>query len=556
MLERLGAGWERPSEPPLPERRERVGRAELAWLPGRLKFDAQTPVRTLMLVRLGAARTFARGQKAGVLKTTTGGSDWRKLPGLNLRQRVIVKAHVSKHAGARPGSTLAVQVAYLGRSGTAENGREAGVFFGAEAEGLDAGALTRAWADDRHHFRFIISPEHGDRLADLQDYTRDLMRRVTADLKEPGLEWIAVNHYDTDQPHSHVLIRGRRADGRDLVIPGRYIGYGFRSRAQEVAQERLGELTREEAECSVWRDVTADRATALDRALVKLSVDGLTPYAGELSRTDAYGAVLRGRLAHLEALGMAERVRGGARLDADLIGRLNRLGMERDVIRTLHQRMFHTQTTVRELGGEPAAGRVVASGWLDELHSAAFVVVSGAGSDEVFASIGAVQPPKLGVHVRLEPRGVRQARAVDLSRLDHLDVESERLLTADRELMHRARERAAGRMTPLFDAAAEQALAERGRVLVARGLAQAHPDGVAITRDGYLALRDADIRLAIKEQLGREAALLVHGLRSDGRKIGVIHTASGAYDVQSRTIGYAVGRQGERALSRGAELGL
>jgi len=77
---------------------------------------------------------------------------------------------------------------------------------------------------------------HGDRIADLKNYTREVMRRVAEDLGQPELPWIGTCHFDTDQPHAHVLVRGKRASGKDLVIPRDYIGYGFRARAQEVAR--------------------------------------------------------------------------------------------------------------------------------------------------------------------------------------------------------------------------------------------------------------------------------------------------------------------------------
>jgi type IV secretory pathway VirD2 relaxase len=32
------------------------------------------------------------------------------------------------------------------------------------------------------------------------------------------LDWMAVDHYNTDNPHLHLLIRGKADDGRDLVI--------------------------------------------------------------------------------------------------------------------------------------------------------------------------------------------------------------------------------------------------------------------------------------------------------------------------------------------------
>src|SRR5690606_5809945 len=116
----------------------------------------------------------------------------------------------------------------------------------------------------------------GDRIDDLQGYVREVMGRVSADLGEPDLTWIATCHYDTDQPHAHVLVRGRRGDGRDLVIPRDYIGYGFRARAQEAAQERLGDLSRVEAEKRIWKETQADRFTGFDRRLLAVvEADGL-----------------------------------------------------------------------------------------------------------------------------------------------------------------------------------------------------------------------------------------------------------------------------------------
>jgi hypothetical protein len=49
--------------------------------------------------------------------------------------------------------------------------------------------------------------------------------------------------------------------GRDLVIPRDYVGHGFRARAQEGAQELLGDLSRGDAEQRIWRETQADRFT-------------------------------------------------------------------------------------------------------------------------------------------------------------------------------------------------------------------------------------------------------------------------------------------------------
>ena len=196
-------------------------------LPVRLKSDQG--VRPALLKRLAASRNFALGDRSGVLSAAQrrSGHGFR----LDVRQRVVVKALVSRHVG-RGGSrsaALAAHVAYLGRRGAGQEG-ERPDFFDRDGA-VDPRVSTAGWSWDRHHFRFIISPEHGDRTRDLPSYVRDVMGRVGDDLGEGKLSWIAVCHFDTAKPHAHVLLRGRRADGRDLVLPRDYIAYGLRARA-------------------------------------------------------------------------------------------------------------------------------------------------------------------------------------------------------------------------------------------------------------------------------------------------------------------------------------
>jgi hypothetical protein len=47
------------------------------------------------------------------------------------------------------------------------------------------------------------------------------------------LDSIAVDHHNTDNPHVHLLIRGKAEDGRDLVISRDYTSRGIRARAQD-----------------------------------------------------------------------------------------------------------------------------------------------------------------------------------------------------------------------------------------------------------------------------------------------------------------------------------
>ncbi len=362
---------------------DRAGRARL---PTSLRTD-RTPVRTVLLQGLAASRLFALGDRAGVLRSAQkrSGRAFR----LDVRQRVIVKALVSKHAGngAVRGQALAKHIAYLGRTGAGVEGARADFFDRAEDQ-VDAAAATAAWGSDRHHFRFIISPEHGDRITDLRAYTREVMRRVADDLGQPELEWIGTCHFDTDQPHGHVLIRGRRASGKNLVIPRDYIAYGFRARAQEVAHERLGDLSRVEAERRIWRETEADRFTGFDRRLLQ-AADQERMVDDGVGRSDAWSALTRGRLRHLERLGLAVRVGRRYQLDEELETKLRALQIRKDIIRTLNERRLQGAREVRELRSDRVRGRVVRAGSHDELGTAPYIVVRDSEGVEHYARLGA-----------------------------------------------------------------------------------------------------------------------------------------------------------------------
>jgi type IV secretory pathway VirD2 relaxase len=364
-----------------------------------------------MMKRLASSRMFALGDRTGVLRAAQNRSG--RAFRLDVRQRVIVKALVSRHAGtgAERGGALIAHIVYLGRPGAGVDGARPD-FFDRDGEGLDARATAQDWSDDRHHFRFIVSPEHGDRIDDLKAYVREVMRRVSADLGEPGLTWMATCHYDTDKPHAHVLVRGRRADGRDLVIPRDYMGYGFRARAQEVAQERLGDLCRLDAERRVWRETTADRFTAFDRRLLAAAdLKGLVDDG--VGGSDSWNALSRGRLRHLEGLGLATRQGRRYRLDDEMELKLRTLQLRRDVTRTLNQRRLEAGHDVRPLGRSVVRGKVAKTGFHDEAGAAPYVIVRDSAGTEHYGRLrtGAARPD-VGKTIVLAPSANGMAQVV------------------------------------------------------------------------------------------------------------------------------------------------
>lgn len=522
-------------------------------LPNRLNTESRRDARTVLLKGLTTTARMTRGMKSGAA-----GRAGRALPA-SLKQRVIVKALVSKHgATAAAKGALKAHVSYLQRDGAGEDGAKAQAFT-AHEEAIDARAHVAGWADDRHHFRFIISPEHGDQISDMRGYVREVMARAGADLGEAKLDWLAVVHANTDQPHAHVMVRGRRDNGRDLVIPRAYISYGLRGRAQEVAQERLGEVSRDAGEKRLAREAQADRFTALDRELEGFADGrGFIGRRGDLARGDAYGCLMRRRLAHLERLRLAERATGGWRMADRWQARLRAVEAERDVIGQIHARRREGVRDIRPLEARDVAGQVVASGRHDELGQRPFAIVSDATGAEHYAALPAGErPPALGNAARLRMTVAGRAQAFDLGK-PHTQVAADRLTPLDSEIGHRIRERAAGREVARFDAETESDIDKRIARHLDRGDMVWGNDGPAFTPRGWTRLRDRDVALSVREQLGADKPFTgVARAQVEGAYVGAVQTQSGVYAVVDRGAALSAMRVSEApGLQIGAQVAL
>ena len=356
--------------------------------PGRPKADsdASTQRFTRQVLRAaqkagaGSGRPLSRGRSRGAEKGR--GHVAARLAGGRLgsrARRAIVKARLVVHAQAAPGSTAA-HLRYIQRDSVTREG-EPGRAYSADQDRADVDAFKARVADDRHEFRFIVSPEDAVELDDLQDYTRDLMRRMEADLGT-RLDWVAVDHWDTDNPHSHIVLRGVDETGADLVIARDYISHGLRARAAELATEWLGPQTEREIAERLVREVDQERWTGLDRTLAARARDGVVKLA-ELSGTEPSSArALVGRVKALERLGLAEEVGAGAwRIRETAEPTLRAMGERGDIIRTMQRALgpMVRETIIHEpvAGSRPVVGRVAAKGLADELHDRGYLVVDG-----------------------------------------------------------------------------------------------------------------------------------------------------------------------------------
>lgn len=303
-------------------------------------------------------------------------------------RRVVVKARVVRHKGrAFRSAPLVAHVAYLKREGVTRDG-ERGVMFDATSDSADDRAFAGRCEGDRHHFRFIVSPEDAANMQDLKAFTRDLARQMEVDLGT-RLDWIAVDHWNTDNPHVHLLVRGVDESGADLVISRDYISRGLRSRSEELVSLELGPKPEHEIRATLEKEITAERWTSLDRE-IRFAADDtgyidLRPDAGDIDKGEPRRLMI-GRLQHLEKMGLAAPAGPGewmVGLDAER--KLRDLGMRGDIIKTMHQAFVErgqdrgVSDFAIETGDEasPIIGRLIDRGLHDELSGEAYAVIDG-----------------------------------------------------------------------------------------------------------------------------------------------------------------------------------
>ncbi len=333
-------------------------------------------------------------------------------------RRVVIKARLVnlKRAGPRSTST---HIRYLEREGVTREGAP-GQAYNTMDDAADTREFEGRGREDRHQFRFIVSPEDGEDIGELRAFTRQLMEQMERDLGTK-LEWVAVDHWDTDDPHTHIVLRGKDDAGRDLIIAPDYISRGMQARARELATEWLGPRTELEIRQSLTREVTQERWTSLDTRIARQMDLGRIDLSAATQSRDGYDrSLLVGRLRHLATMGLAERVAADTWAVAPNAEHTLRTLSERgDIIRTMQRALGQAQ---RELvifdpqRSAPVTGRIADKGLTDELSDRTYVIVDGIDGRAHYARLAAnVDISDLPAGGVVELRGVIEPRRVDRS---------------------------------------------------------------------------------------------------------------------------------------------
>jgi type IV secretory pathway VirD2 relaxase len=514
--------------------------------PGRIRDSrrgAKRPKTFVGEVMRAAKKAGHIGQSFGRSKAGTGGSRFgrgrRAALSLSLSstsRRVVTKARVVRHHGTRfRAAPLPKHIAYLKRDGVTRDGADARM-FDARSDAADERAFAERCEDDRHHFRFIVSPEDAAQLEDLRTFTRELMADVERDLGT-RLDWVATDHWNTDNPHVHVLIRGKAEDGQDLVISRAYISRGFRDRAAERVNLELGPRSALEIRSALEREVDAERWTGLDRALRNIAdenagVADLRP--GGADEDPESRRLMLGRAKKLERLGLAEPIGSASwTLKPGLEQSLRDLSIRGDIIKTMHRALTgagrEPDVTGFALHGDAAAdqvlGRLVARGLHDELKGSAYAIVEG-----VDGRTHHLQFSDLEMTGDALPGAIVEARSYEdasgrrrLSLATRSDFPLEAQISAagatwlDRQLL--AREPATSGNA--FGVEVREAMDRRVDHLVGKGLARRQGQRVVFARDLLNTLRQRELD-EVSARVAAETGL-AHRPSAEGEHVAGIY---------------------------------
>lgn len=392
-------------------------------------------------VRLGRTRSrsgarqitrFMNGLERGAKRSTRAGRSMRR-SGHTIRQmtfhrRVVVKASIKRMVSGGP-TALRKHLEYIGRDGADEGGKRAKLYGNGVAPDIESIASTetqvpdrsnieqtddaqppvRAFIerckDDRHHFRFIVSPEDSAKMQDLSAFTRELVTTMERDLGTK-LDWVAANHFDTGQPHVHLVVRGVRDDGKDLVMPRRYISQTIRERAQDLVSVELGPVSQMEGRLRVAGAVDPEGFTRLDKELAAKVEDGVIDMRGPVPPGRVWHRQLQvRRLKFLASMGLAERQGSGRwSVTEDFGDTLRSVAERKEIVRAVHRSMEgrggHTgelaaKQLVTErnrfdpnrLGAEAKTGIVRHFGRANDTKPGGFVIIETTDGQSLFTRV-------------------------------------------------------------------------------------------------------------------------------------------------------------------------
>jgi type IV secretory pathway VirD2 relaxase len=452
-------------------------------------------------------------------------------------RRVVVKARIARHGTSDLGAARTHQH-YIQRDGVTRDGGP-GALYDHERDIVDGGAFLGSQKKDTYQFRLIVAPEDSARMADLKPFVRDLMAGMERDLGTK-LNWVAVDHFNTGHPHTHIIIAGHDDRGDDLVMARHYISHGIRHRARELVSRELGPELEFERVIKLAQDVRAERLTSLDRTILRDAADNVLVVSAAPGSAPGHQALRLGRLRTLAKMGLAEERQTGVWvLDPRLEPKLRQMGERGDKMVIMH-RVMRAHGIDRPAGDfvifdgakkdTPVIGRVVEVGLADEINDRKYLVVDGIDGRIHYAETSRLaihEVPEPGMIVGLSGGVKGKIRNARVQVLSYWELEK---MTAAEAVTWLDRTIVSDRWPTVhehgFGSHVSKALTAREDWLIANGLATSQtPDGIT-PKPGMLRELHHRAIARVAEQLSGELKMPhfapLEGMRVTGKHVGTI----------------------------------
>ena len=491
-------------------------------------------------------------------------------PGSRQQRSVVKLQYVANKA---PGGWRA-HGRYLAREGAQREG-EKGLGFDASGTAVEVDRRLDGWqrAEDPRMWKLILSPERGEAL-DLVDHTRRVMNAMERDLGT-RLEWVAIDHHNTDNPHVHVALRGRDETGRPLLLDREYVKHGVRARSRELATQALGYRTEADRVQARERGIEVQRFGELDAVLEQRMGPGRLvsfedPVPGS-ERAAALRLQLIGRLQFLERLGLASRAGAKTwRLSLDHRPALREMQILGDIQKSLARGDLGItdpsagRELVRLEPGRQLRGRVAGTA-ANELGEAQFLVLEGTDGRVLLVPLTPAMEERRGegglrrghVVTLLEHESVHGGRRVrwteiqEHGRLRDLVRTGELATVLDLEALERSRSPARSQPATAprgFARAWARAVEGRREHLAAAGLlVRAGPEGDRGAETSWVTVPQAEARVAIQtRQRDRSSLSFAEAEALAGREIDRANADARHHD--GKLVASAHDEQGRRFL--------
>jgi len=307
-------------------------------------------------------------------------------------RRVVVKARYIKNSGNGFKEKIRAHLEYVSRNNAGIDGNKPELFSHDESN-VEIKNVVKLFEKSPHNFRFIVSPEEGNQL-DMKSFTNDLVKAIEIDLKTK-VTWVAACHYDTNEPHVHLVINGANSDGQKLTLSRDYITRGIRIRAAEIVTKKIGLRDIDEIANSLEIDVNKNKKCELDTVIKNHIIDDKINIS-KISTDDFdinWKKLISMRLSYLEKYNFCSHIDGDLwSIKKDYTKDLQQLYRTSSIIEkiSLSSNVLKENCEIisaQKLSEKSITGQVISRSYIDDIEDKEYLIIKNQAHKHIYVEL-------------------------------------------------------------------------------------------------------------------------------------------------------------------------